>query len=212
MHIIYYGTTNTAKINHMKSITSNLPLNIIGINDYGSIDHNIIENGKEPLENAKMKALHYYKQIIKPVFSADSGLFFENIEYKEQPGINIRRINGKRLNDKEMINYYSKLAKRYGGELIGYYKNGIYVIIDEEKVLDKEIISEKFIITAKPHQKIIEGFPLDSLSVDIKTGKYYYDIEKTKYENESLKEFQDLFNEVIDRMERKIKMSENDNI
>ena len=28
-----------------------------------------------------------------------------------------------------------------------------------------------------PHEKIVEGWPLDSLSKDIKTGKYCHDIE-----------------------------------
>lgn len=37
--------------------------------------------------------------------------------------------------------------------------------------------SEPFIITSKPHGKRIKGFPLDSLSIDIRTGKYYYDLE-----------------------------------
>lgn len=29
---------------------------------------------------------------------------------------------------------------------------------------------------AKPHLKRVEGFPLDSLSIDIASGKYYYDL------------------------------------
>lgn len=35
--------------------------------------------------------------------------------------------------------------------------------------------SERFLITSKPHPIRKPGFPLDSLSVDMKTGKYYYD-------------------------------------
>ena len=37
--------------------------------------------------------------------------------------------------------------------------------------------SEPFVITSKPHPMRKKGFPLDSLSIDIKTGKYYYDLE-----------------------------------
>ena len=29
----------------------------------------------------------------------------------------------------------------------------------------------------EPHSKRVEGFPLDSLSIDIASGKYYYDLE-----------------------------------
>ena len=34
-----------------------------------------------------------------------------------------------------------------------------------------------FILAAKPHEKRVEGFPLDSLSIDIGSGKYYYDLK-----------------------------------
>lgn len=32
-------------------------------------------------------------------------------------------------------------------------------------------------MVTEPHEKRVEGFPLDSLSIDIETGKYYYDLE-----------------------------------
>lgn len=38
-------------------------------------------------------------------------------------------------------------------------------------------ITEPFILVTQPHPKRVEGFPLDSLSVDIETGKYYYDLD-----------------------------------
>ena len=201
MYKIYYGTGNNSKINFMKNITKDLQIDIIGINEIGNIDHNINENGIEPLENAKIKAWHYYRQINKPVFSADSGLFFENVEYKDQPGTNIRRIGGKRLTDDEMIEYYSKLAEKYGGNLIGYYKNGICVIINGITIIENDgIYSEKFIITKEPHQKIKKGFPLDSLSIEIKSGKYYYDINRI-WDNKYLEEeYGKIFNEIVEKI------------
>ena len=43
--------------------------------------------------------------------------------------------------------------------------------------------SEKFILTDKPHSTVRkEGFPLDSISLDIKTNKYYYDLPEDKLE------------------------------
>jgi 8-oxo-dGTP diphosphatase len=65
-----------------------------------------------------------------------------------------------------MINYYSNLAKKHGGEIIGYYRNGICIIINEKIAMEMDtenVNSEKFIITERLHQKIIEGFPFDSL-------------------------------------------------
>lgn len=43
--------------------------------------------------------------------------------------------------------------------------------------------SEKFILTDKPHSIVRkEGFPLDSISLDIKTNKYYYDLPEDRLE------------------------------
>ena len=182
MYTIYYGTNNVAKVNHMKEIFKNTGISIIGINELNGIDHNIDENGKDPLDNARIKAKHYYFQINKPVFSIDSGLFFENVEFDDQPGTFVRRVKGKYLNDKDMIEYYSNLANKYGGEVIGYYKNAICIIVDDETIVEngsEAINSDKFILTSIPHKKLVEGWPLDSLSKEIKTGKYCYDIEST---------------------------------
>ena len=203
MYTIYYGTNNAAKVNYLKNIVKILPFEIIGIYELHNIDHKINESGKEPLENAKIKALYYYDQIKKPVFSIDSGLFFENVEYKDQPGIHVRRVNGKKLNDDEMIEYYSKLSEKYGGGIIGYYKNAMYVKINDEINIEKDdgkINSEKFILASKAHQKRIEGWPLDSLSKEIKSGKYYYDINRIWDNKEVEEEYTKIFNEIMEKM------------
>ena len=40
----------------------------------------------------------------------------------------------------------------------------------------EDIASERFMIVDRPHPKRSEGFPIDSLSVHIGSGMYYYDI------------------------------------
>ena len=129
---ILYGTTNQAKLDSMKRITKVLGIEIIGLKDVNQPLPHIEESGKNPLENAKMKAEAYYKAFSMPVFSCDSGLYFDNIEEKLQPGTHIRRVNGKELTDEEMIEYYSGLAKSHDDRLIGRYRNAIYFILDDE--------------------------------------------------------------------------------
>jgi 8-oxo-dGTP diphosphatase len=205
MHTIYYGTNNVAKINYIKNIVSALPVTIVGINELNAIDHTINEDGKEPIHNARIKAWHYYNQINRPVFSCDSGLFFENAAYEDQSGTHIRRINGKVLTDDEMIGYYSKLAEKYGGTLTAFYKNAICIIINKETIIecdDGKINSEQFIITTKPHEKRDKGFPLDSLSKEIKSGKYYYDINRVMDNENTEKEYRALFKRAIESMDK----------
>ena len=51
------------------------------------------------------------------------------------------------------------------------------------EAMEPSMESEKFILTDKPHSTIRkEGFPLDSISLDIKTNKYYYDLPEDRLE------------------------------
>jgi 8-oxo-dGTP diphosphatase len=65
----------------------------------------------------------------------------------------------------------------------------ICLIVDEENIFEydgDDISSEDFLLTSKAHEKRDKGFPLDSISIDIKTGKYYLDIVSTGlYEKEN---------------------------
>ena len=62
----------------------------------------INEDGKNPLENAEIKARTYFEAFQIPVFSCDSGLYFDELQEDEQSGLHVRRINGKELTDDEI--------------------------------------------------------------------------------------------------------------
>ncbi len=177
---ILYGTTNKAKLQAMRTALKSFDVELIGLGDIDSALPNIDENGKTPLENAEIKAKAYYDAFRIPVFSCDSGLYFDELQEDEQPGLHVRRIGGKELTDDEMQEYYASLAAKHGGRITGRYRNAIYFILDDEhhySSMDMSIATEPFILVTKPHPKRVEGFPLDSLSVDIETGKYYYDLD-----------------------------------
>ena len=177
---ILYGTTNNGKLQAMEKSVRQLDIEIIGLNDLNCKIPLIEECGRTPLENAEIKARAYFEAFHMPVFSCDSGLYFDELTDEEQPGTHVRRVNGKELNDDEMIQHYSTLARKYGGKITGQYRNAIYFILDENhhySSMDMSIATEPFVLVTKPHVKRVEGFPLDSLSIDIETGKYYYDID-----------------------------------
>lgn len=183
---LIYGTYNPAKVESMTKILKGLDICIIGL---GTLDIKLEEaeeNGKEPLSNAAQKAMCYFKQLRRPVFSCDSGLYFEGVDEVDQPGVLIKRIHGNNLTYDEMLTYYSNLAAKYGGKLTAYYKNAICLVMSEKEIYKydgEDICSEKFYIVDKPHEKYREGFPLDSLSVEIESLKYYYDLEDDESES-----------------------------
>lgn len=179
---ILYGTGNPAKLSAMKRRLESLDIEIIGLKDLDREIPQVPEDGHTPLENARQKAAAYYEAFHMPVFSCDSGLYFDNVPDEVQPGVHVRTVNGKYLTDDEMISYYTGLAQKYG-DLTARYKNAICFVVDDKhtfEAMEPIMESEKFIITSKPHSTIRkEGFPLDSISIDRKTGKYYYDLPGT---------------------------------
>lgn len=178
---LLYGTSNVSKIQHMKRMLDGLDIEIISLEDMDNPDMpSISENGNRPLENARIKAMTYYRELKIPVFSCDSGLYIDGLENQRQPGVHIRRVNGKELSDNEMIDYYTSLASNLGGQAKAKYKNAICLIVDEEHIFEydgEDIASKEFILTSKPNIKRRRGYPLDSISVEIETGQYYMDIQ-----------------------------------
>lgn len=176
---LLYATGNLAKITAMQNRLNKLGIELIGLKDLNREIPRVTEDGSTPLENAVKKALGYYEAFRMPLFSCDSGLYIDGIPENLQPGIHVRTINGKYLTDAEMMEYYSSLAVRYG-DLTARYRNAICLVLDKDHIyraMDESMASKPFIITSRPHARRKEGFPLDSLSVDIRTGKYYYDLE-----------------------------------
>ena len=185
---LLFGTGNKAKLSVMRNRLDKIGIELIGLNDLkaeGKTIPKVEESGNTPLENARLKALAYYEEFGIPVFSCDSGLYFDNVPDDVQPGVHVRNVNGKCLSDDEMLEHYVELARKYGN-LMAQYRNAICFIMDKDHIyetMDPSIYSEKFILTDKPHSLIRKkGFPLDSMSIDMKTNKYYYDLTADELE------------------------------
>ena len=95
------------------------------------------------------------------------------------------------LTDEQMLEHYIGLVKRYG-RLTAKYRNAICYVQDEEHVyeaMEPDMESEKFWLTDVPHSSIRrEGFPLDSISLDPGTGKYFYDLPETAVDQVAVEE------------------------
>lgn len=202
---LLYGTGNQAKLSAMWSRLKQLDIELIGLDDLraeGKTIPQVVEDGKSPLENARLKATAYYEAFNIPVFSCDSGLYFDSVPEAIQPGVHVRNVNGKCLTDDEMIDYYSGLVKIYGN-LVARYRNAICFVQDDTHIyeaMEPSMESEKFILTDKPHSIVRKkGFPLDSISLDIKTNKYYYDLPTDRLEQVAVEDgFLDFFKRVLD--------------
>lgn len=180
---LLFGTGNPSKLYTMRESLEGLDIGLLSLRDMEKSPPEVAESGSSPLENARIKALAYYRHYGIPVFSLDSGLFFENVPDEFQPGVHVRNVAGKKLSDNEMIAYYSALAREYGGRLTARYKNALCLVMSENEIyqsMDESLWGKAFYLTDTPHKRMHqEGFPLDRLSVDIASGEYYYDLPKS---------------------------------
>ena len=179
---VLFGTTNESKLKSMQRMTEDIAIELIGLKDLNVPLPQVDESGGDILQNAELKARAYWQAFHIPVFSCDSGLFFDGLPSSLQPGTRVRRVNGNNLSDDEMIEYYASLAHSHGGALVARYRNAICFILDENTVFksaDDSLSSEPFLLTDAAHPKREKGYPLDALSKDIKTGRYYYDLPRS---------------------------------
>lgn len=174
---ILIGTTNPSKVNWFQKLLSQYNTEFITLRDIGVTDEPA-ENGKTPGENAVIKA-NFYGQFFDRVICNDSGLYFDAIPMNDprQPGLHVRTPCGKRLDDEEMIEYYSGLIKKLGGKVLAYYMNGIAVYncgkVSSFTDTKEKLRHSAFYMTDKPSPLRHAGWPLDSLSLNRHTGAYF---------------------------------------
>ena len=138
---VLFATTNQAKILKYKDSLKNKGIELITIKDL-EFELSIVENGKDALENAYIKAKSYFDKTGIPTIGMDNTLYIEELPEDKQPGTYVRRVNGKVLNDDEMLTYYTNLVKEYGEKLTAKWVYGMVVCTKEG--IKKSWISFRF--------------------------------------------------------------------
>ena len=182
MKKVLFATGNESKAKRFKDGLLRNGIEIITIKDIDE-DIEVLEDGKDAIENALIKTRAYAKVLDMPVFAMDDSLYIDNIPDDKQPGLYVRRVNGKRLSDEEMLTYYSNLAHEYGedGKLTCRWVYGIAVIndgVESTYTWNKD----DFYIVDKLSDKIDPGYPLNTISINKKLNKYFTDMTKEDYD------------------------------
>jgi len=171
---LLYATNNNSKVYNMRRRLENIPIEIVTPKELG-IKIDVIEDGITAVENAIKKAQAYYEETKIPTIAGDSGLFIDGIPTDKQPGLFVRRVNGKILSDDEMIEYYTKLMESIGGKSTGYYVTGL-ALITEDGLFTTEISEDKFILSSTISNNNHRGNPLDVMTIDPISKKFYTDM------------------------------------
>ena len=179
---VLFATTNPAKVNKYKKALEDKGIELITIKDL-EVNLPINENGKNAIENAYIKAKTYYEATKIPTIGMDNNLFIENLPEEKQPGTYVRRINGKELNEEEMIEHYTNLVKEADEKLMAKWVYGM-VVCSDKGTAEFSWTKEHFYFVDTPSKKRNPGYPLDSISIIPEFNKYLVDLteeEKNQY-------------------------------
>lgn len=199
MKKILFATNNQTKSKRFTNDLLKHDIEIVSLLDM-NIKLDVEENGKDAIENALIKAKACYKMTKMITLAMDDNLYLENVPNDKQPGMYVRRVNGKRLTDEEMIEYYTNLAKEYGenGKITARWVYGIALIVDG-KEYTYTWSKNDFYIVDKPSDIVEPGYPLNTISINKKLNKYF--TELTEEDKLSIKEDE---SDVIDFIVSKI--------
>ena len=172
---VLFATGNASKA---KRFSNGLEANNIEVISLNDIDTSIEveENGKDAIENALIKA-RAHSNLGYPVFAMDDNLYLDNVPENLQPGMFVRRVNGKRLTDEEMLMHYIDLVKRFGtdGKLTCRWVYGM-ALINNGREYTYTWSKEDFYMIDTPSDKVDKDYPLNSISVNKKLNKYFTDM------------------------------------
>ena len=160
MKKVLFATGNESKAKRFAKGLQERGIEVITLKDIDT-DIEVEENGKDAIENAIIKAKAYSNIVDIPVFAMDDNLYIENVPEEKQPGMFVRRVNGKRLNDDEMIEHYINLVRLYGidGKLNCRWVYGM-AVINNGKENTYTWSRADFYMVEQPSNKMNPGYPL----------------------------------------------------
>ncbi|MBN2006606.1 MAG: hypothetical protein JXA21_24855 [Anaerolineae bacterium] len=169
---VLFGTTNSAKIRHVRAYLEALPVEVLSPGDL-NIDIVVEEDGRTPEENAEKKARAYYAAAKMPTFAIDAGLRIEKFPEESQPGVYVRRISGgPGASDAALLDYYRKSLDEVGGTSPAVWYIAVSFVASADRVGTQHFTLQA-VMTSQPSHIVHRDAPLSSLMLDPATGRYY---------------------------------------
>ena len=177
MKQIIFATSNESKSKRFSKGLKELGIEVLSLKVI-NIKLDVEENGSTAIQNALIKARECYRLTNKPCMGMDDTLYMEGVPEDRQPGLFVRRINGKSLTDEEALEYYTNLVKEYGkdGRIDCKWIYGLAVINEKGEEATYTWSKDNFYMVSSRSDKINPGYPLNSISKYKKLDKYFTDV------------------------------------
>lgn len=195
MKQILFATSNESKSKRFSEGLLKNNIEVLNLKDL-NIKLKDKEDGKTAIENALIKAREGYNKSGMPTIGMDDTLYLENVPQEKQPGLFVRRVNGKTLTDEEMIEHYINLVKQYGnnGRINCKWIYGLAIVNEKGEENTYTWSMDNFYMVDTKSNIINSGYPLNSISKYKINDKYFTEItdedkEKIKVSEDDVVEF-----------------------
>ena len=177
MKQIIFATSNQSKSQRFSKGLKELGIEVLSLKDI-DVKLDVEEDGNTAIENALIKARECYRLTKKPCMGMDDTLYMEGVPEEKQPGLFVRRVNGKSLTDEEALDYYTNLVKEYGvdGRINCKWIYGLAVINEKGEEATYTWSKDDFYMVSTKSDKINPGYPLNSISKYKKLDKYFTEV------------------------------------
>jgi len=172
------ATRNPGKKERYGRLFSGVANKVLSLEDLG-IKEKPEESGETAEENAEMKAKFYARKTGLPVFSEDESLFVDFLPSEKQPGVYIRRVNGRdEVNDDKLLKHWNSIvAKVPEGKRTGRWHTAYCFALPNGKV-NTVAVDYKRVFFSPPSKIRIPGWPLSSLQGPVEFRKPHTELTK----------------------------------
>ncbi len=117
-------------------------------------------------ENARHKALEYFRQCGKPVLAVDEALYVDFLPADQQPGVHVRRFGGgEEVSDDELLTRVLELVKKApANNRKGRWHFAVCLARGENDLREVQFDMPRLFIT-EPSPKRLPGYPLSSIGI-----------------------------------------------
>lgn len=203
---VLVATGNEAKLARNRFVCEGTNIALREASDYGLHAHDV-EEGSDLTENARMKAQVYAGKVDVPVLGMDSAFVLDGVDMDPAE---VRRsmitaeeeasLSQKEIADR-MLAHYKGLAEERGGVIEGHWHD-VFVCIFPDGTEQVTECKRPIQLTTKVNEPVDEFFPIRSLYINKKTGKY----SKDQTEDETRIELEDYRAALLDALQPSIEV------
>lgn len=173
---IVVATKNPAKVERYGRLLSHYVNQVVGLQDFGIIDKPS-ESGETAEDNAEIKGKYYAEKTGLLVFSEDEALYVDFLPADKQPGVHVRRIDGKdEADDDQLLLHWEEIVAKVPEKKRTGRWHIAYCLASPDGLVKTKSLEHPISFFSPSSEVKITGWPMSSLEGPTTFHKPYADL------------------------------------